>query len=352
MLAAIMAIAIIGLFAYRTYLKRTTQIISPNGINSLEEITLGGLKQWIFIRSENIRNPVLIFLHGGPGAPLFGMSSARTLDTEIIKHFTVVHWDQRGAGKSYHKKIPSKSMTFDKFVEDCKQLIDHLRSRFYVNKVFLVAHSGGTITGIKTAHKYPEKIHAYVGVCQIIDDSEQQKLSYDFVARESAKAGFSKHIKDVKSLGPPPYTSTTMVNQKDAHIFKYGGVLRSANTKKMALISLNFLTSPEYTLAEGLSTLMNKGFNFTSEAMWSEMRNVKIAKEIKTMKVPIYFFEGKYDMATPTELVENFYNTLEAEEGKKLFIFEESAHLPMIEEKKKYEDLLINVVLKEAGMRN
>ncbi|MFX0079380.1 MAG: alpha/beta fold hydrolase, partial [Candidatus Hermodarchaeota archaeon] len=130
----------------------------------MEEITLGDLKQWIFIRGTDQKNPVLLFLHGGPGAPLLGMSSSRKYDAELIKHFTVVHWDQRGAGKSFNRDIPVDSMTLDRFVEDCNELIDYLRNRFHTQKVFIVGHSGGTIIGIKTAHKYPEKIHAYVGV--------------------------------------------------------------------------------------------------------------------------------------------------------------------------------------------
>ncbi len=73
-----------------------------------------------------------------------------------------------------------------------------------------------------------------------------------------------------------------------------------------------------------------------------------IIKWASYIKVPIYFFEGKYDMITPTVLVENFYNNLDAKKEKKLIIFENSAHVPMSKEKEKYEELLINVILKES----
>ena len=82
--------------------------------------------------------------------------------------------------------------------------------------------------------------------------------------------------------------------------------------------------------------------------MWEELKNVDLSKEIQSIEVPIYFFEGKYDMTTPTVVVEKFYDNLNAEKGKNLFIFENSGHMPMIEEKEKYQDLLINVVLKES----
>ena len=74
----------IGLLLYKVYLKNSTKIKSSNGISSLEEITLGDLKQWIFIRGKDQNNPILLFLHGGPGAPLFGISSSRKYDTEMI----------------------------------------------------------------------------------------------------------------------------------------------------------------------------------------------------------------------------------------------------------------------------
>jgi pimeloyl-ACP methyl ester carboxylesterase len=347
-LVGLLVLAFISLLAYRSYLKYTTKIKTPNGISSLEEITLGDLKQWIFIRGENKKNPVLIFLHGGPGAPLFGMSSSRKLDAELIKYFTVVHWDQRGAGKSYNCKIPVKSMTFNRLVEDCNELIDYVRNRFDIQKVFIVGHSGGSVVGIKTAYKYPEKIRAYVGVGQIINDYEQQKLSYNYIVEKAEKSGDIKKQIAIKAIGPPPYNTTEKLNQKDGYIFRYGGVLLDNSVKQMVVHMLSFLTSPEYSLSEGYATFTNKGFKFTTVVMWDEMRSINMTKEIKSIKVPIYFFEGKYDMATPTILVENFYNSLDAEKGKKLIIFENSAHLPMIEEKEKYEEFLVKKVLRES----
>jgi pimeloyl-ACP methyl ester carboxylesterase len=350
------AYALVGLFflvpvsllVYRTYLKNSTKIETPNGISSLEEITLGNLRQWIFIRGTDQENPVLIFLHGGPGAPVMGMSSSRKLDAELIKHFTVVHWDQRGTGKSYDNDIPIDLMTFDRLVEDCNELIDYLRNRFNIPKVFIVAHSAGSIIGIKTAHKYPEKIHAYIGVGQIINDYEQQEISYNFIVEEAEKSGDVKIQHAMEAIGAPPYNSPDEVKEKDGFIFRYGGVIHSNSVKQIGILQLMFLTSPEYSLSEGFKTFMMKGYRFTMDAMWEEVKNVNLAKEIQSIEVPIYFFEGKYDMATPIAPVEDFYETLDAEKGKKFIIFEDSAHFPMIEEKEKYQDLLVNVVLRES----
>ena len=347
-LVGILILAFISLLTYRTYLKNSTKIKTPNGISSLEEITLGDTKQWIFIRGADIKNPVLIFLHGGPGAPLFGMSSSRRLDAELIKHFTIVHWDQRGAGKSYNNEIPVNSMTFNRLVEDCNELIDYVRNKCNTQKVYIVGHSGGSVIGIRTAYKYPEKIFAYVGVGQIINDYEQQKLSYNYILEKAQISPNKNKQRAIKALGPPPYDSPEKLNKKDGYIFQYGGVIHDNSAKNMLINMLSFLSSPEYSLSEGYSTFVNKGFNFTTVAMWDEMRSINIAEEIKSIQVPIFFFEGKYDMATPTILVEKYYDSLDAERGKKLILFEKSAHLPMIEEKEKYEELLVKELLIEG----
>jgi pimeloyl-ACP methyl ester carboxylesterase len=317
----------------------------------LEKITLGDLEQWIFIRGIDQTNPVLVFLHGGPGIPLLGMSSSRRNDKELIKHFTVVHWDQRGAGKSYYQDIPVHSMTYDRFVEDCNELIDYLRNRFRTPKVFIVAHSGGTVIGMKTAHKYPEKIHAYVGVSQSIDGYDEQKVAYDFILEQAEKIGDISRYNAIKAIGPPPYDSPKKYLKQAGHIGRYGGFLADSSIKqyfKMGVLIIYFLTSPEYSLLEGFRTFRNKGFDFTMNAIWEEYKNINLTKEIQSIKVPIYFFEGKYDMTTPTVLVEKFYGNLNAEKGKYLIIFENSGHLPMIEEKERYEELLINTVLKKT----
>jgi pimeloyl-ACP methyl ester carboxylesterase len=347
-LAGFVLLLFISLQVYKIHLKNITEIKTPKGISSLEEITLGGLKQWIYIRGTDKSNPIMIFLHGGPGASAPGMPSSRRLDAELIKHFTVVHWDQRGAGKSYHSDIPMSSMTMDRFVEDCKELIDYVRKRFNRHKVFLVAHSSGSVTGIKTAHRYPEKIHAYVGVGQIIHDHEQIRLAYDFIIEEAGKSGDVKIQNAIKAMGPPPYKTPEKLFKMQNYVFRFGGVIHDNSVKKIGGLLLSFITSPEYSISDSLNSLMMKGLFFSVSAMWDEINDIDITKEIRSMKVPVYFFEGKYDMATPTVLVKEFYDGLEAINGKKLIIFENSAHMPMIEEKEKYEDLLINLVLKET----
>jgi pimeloyl-ACP methyl ester carboxylesterase len=347
-IAGLLLLLAVGLVTYRVYLEWSTRIVTPNGISALEEVTLGGVKQWIFIRGRDRDNPILIFLHGGPGVPFLGMPSARVTDIELIKHFTVVHWDQRGAGKSYSPDIPVDSMTFNRLVEDCNELIDHVLDRLDAEKVFVVAHSGGTVIGLRLAHRYPEKIHAYVGVAQIVDDLAHQRISYDFIVGEAEKSGNQKILDSLKAIGPPPFDSLAKFTNKDGYVSKFGGIYHGKGSFRMWVLGLSFITSPEYSLLEGVDTLNMKGFEFTMNAIYDEYKSVNLTEEIRSIRAPIYFFEGRFDMAIPLGPVEKFYDGLDAEKGKHFIIFEKSGHFPMVEEKERYLESLIDLVLKES----
>lgn len=335
----------IGIFTYKFYLKISTRISAPNGISCLEEIRLGGQKQWIFIRGEDQRNPVLLFLHGGPGEPALGMSSSRMLDAELIKHFTVVHWDQLGAGKSYQPEIPSSLMTMDRWVEDCKALIEYLQDRFKVSKIFLVAHSGGTIPGLIVAKQHPEMLYAYIGVSQIINDYEQQMISYNFVLNEARRSENTKAITSIQNIGPPPYSKPVKEFKKARFILKYGGFIHKNVIKGLGFITLSYLTSPEYSFSEGIRTVRGSGRNFTMNARYDKLKEIDFKADTKALRIPVYFIQGKYDMITPTKLLEEFYEQIDSTSYKHLLIFENSAHNPIAEERQLYEEIMINSVL-------
>jgi pimeloyl-ACP methyl ester carboxylesterase len=240
-------------------------------------------------------------------------------------------------------------MSYDRLVEDCNELIDSLRTRFNAEKVFLVGHSAGSIIGLKTAHQYPEKLHAYVGVGQIIDEYERQQIWYNFVLEEAEKAGDTKTQNEIKVIGPPPFASLEQVSKMEEYVSNYGGVIHENSIQLMLAMMLRFFTSPEYSLQEAFNIMIfMKGREFTMQAMWEDIRNVNLTQEIQSIHVPLYFFEGQYDMATPTKPVKTFYNAITAENGKTLIMFENSAHFLMVEEEEKYQDALVNVVLKET----
>ncbi len=158
--------------------------IPKNGMSQIQKITVGGIEQAILIQTENITNPIILFLHGGPSMPVPGVSNRGkdyafvTNTKRLVQHFTLVFWDQRGTGKSYSKKIPKETMHLSQFVEDANEIIDYLLVRFHQDKLHLIAHSWGTMIGLSLVKKYPEKVHSYTGFSQVTNWTENDKLCY------------------------------------------------------------------------------------------------------------------------------------------------------------------------------
>ncbi|MBW2397362.1 MAG: alpha/beta fold hydrolase, partial [Deltaproteobacteria bacterium] len=165
--------------------RNSTRIESPNGIESLEVIQLGGVPQTIYLRGRDQDNPVLLFLHGGPGVP--SMPGAREFGLLLEEHFVVVHWDQRGAGNSCSSDVPDESLHFEQYLADTLELVNLLRHRFDDDKIYLLGHSWGSVLGLVTAQRHPDLLHAYVGMGQVVNGLRNEEVSLRFV-REQAKA--------------------------------------------------------------------------------------------------------------------------------------------------------------------
>src|SRR3990167_641878 len=117
----------------------------PGSLTEVKYLRLGRVDQWVMIRSQNVENPPLILLHGGPGfseTTLF-----RHFNAPLEKHFSVVYWDQRGAGKSFSKDLPRASMRVDQFLADLDELVDGVLHRLGKKQVVLFGHSWGSALG-------------------------------------------------------------------------------------------------------------------------------------------------------------------------------------------------------------
>ena len=147
-----------------TPLKDTQGNIIPGSVSEKVWIDINGIKQGMFIRGEDIQNPVLLYLHGGPGTPLFQFISYLEKEERLERYFTVCYWDQRGAGMTYDKSTDPTTMTVDQLVEDTREVTEYLKSRFGQNKIYLLGHSWGSYLGVKTIEKYPENYLAYIGI--------------------------------------------------------------------------------------------------------------------------------------------------------------------------------------------
>ena len=302
--------------------------VVPGSIASLEKVKLGGMDQWILIRGNNVANPVLLWLHGGPGAAQ--MPVAHYFNGDLEKDFIVVHWDQRGAGKSNPKDFDERTMTIDQFISDAHELTQYLKKRFNKKKIYLLGHSWGTLFGIRLVHQYPEDYYAYVGISQVAAGDAASKISYKWLVEQIKKKGKIKDLKRLEKLGPPPFTDHEKYVRFAKMVDAYGGGM-DVGFMKLLWIALR---APEYSLKDYFA--WSRGANRGSGPMWDSTSVFNVFQEVPELDVPVYFFSGRNDYNTPLELVEKYFKKLKAPKGKQLIIFENSAHTPFMKEPEKF----------------
>jgi pimeloyl-ACP methyl ester carboxylesterase len=312
------------------------KIKTPKGIATFENIVLGGEAQVLSIRSHNIENPILLMLHGGPGTAL--MPFAHVSDRALEEHYIVVHWDQRGAGKSYHKALNPGTMHIEQYLEDIRELIAYLCKKFNKEKVYLLGHSWGSYLGIRMAHEHPEMLHAYIGMGQVINMPEAEKISYKYTLAQAAKAGKKKAIKALEDIGPPPYSDHKALLTERKWLTMCGGLV--ANCSLLQTLKYRF-SSPEYSYRDHM--LESKGRDFSLQSVWPEFQQQSVENSIEAFQIPVYFMEGRYDYCVPSELAERFVQKVKSP-YKEIIWFEHSAHLMNVEEPQKYQRVLIEKV--------
>jgi pimeloyl-ACP methyl ester carboxylesterase len=316
-------------------------------IASLEKVKLGGQEQWILIRGEKESNPVILFLHGGPGTSDMGL--LRRYMSELEKHFVVVSWDQRGAGKSFHAINPNSSMNVNQFVSDACELTKILCSRFNQKKIFLAGHSWGSVLGILTVQKQPEYYYSFTGIGQTVNMAENEMLSYDWTYEQAKKANNLSDLNKLNEIGKPPYSGNWKKKFMTERrlLAKYGGEVYNNTKGAFPVVLGSLLRSTEYTLADKINFF--RGIFKTVGLVFPELMKINLMEQAPELKIPVYFVLGRHDHEAPSFIAEKYFNVLKAPR-KELIWFENSAHMPNIEENKKFTDFLINRVLLSAGI--
>jgi pimeloyl-ACP methyl ester carboxylesterase len=218
--------------------------VVPGSVASLEHIALGGVPQWVLIRGRSAKNPVVLFLHGGPGMPAMYLAHAwqRPLEDE----FVMVQWDRLGAGKSYFGEIPTRYLTVRRLLDDTYELANFLRGRFAQDRIILVGHSWGSYLGMLAVRERPDLFRAYVGVGQVTGSGRGDTL-----------------------------------------------LVRAEATNWWPLLRLG-LRAPEYTLGDVLR--MPKGLSLYARALQYDVPADTLSANVTAVRVPVTVVAGRYDM--------------------------------------------------------
>jgi pimeloyl-ACP methyl ester carboxylesterase len=300
---------------------QTADIDKPNSVTELLSVEIGGMQQWLLIRGEDESNPVLLWLHGGPGSAQMPIHHKYTKGLE--KEFVVVHWDQRGAGKSNHSGFREESMIVGRFVADVHEVTQFLKNRFNKDKIILLGHSWGTQIGILAAEEYPEDYSAYISVSQVVHPQRGDMLSYKWLSKKIEDDGSDSDRAKFGDLGKPPFEDhdsyVKFARMKDT----YGGGMDAG----FITLAWHALWAKEYTIGDYIKWF--QGANRGSGPMWEESRAFNLFTEVPQLEIPVWFIAGKEDQNTPVALVEEYYDFLDAS-VKDLIIMDDCAHTPFI----------------------
>ncbi|MGB7284514.1 MAG: alpha/beta hydrolase [Candidatus Acidiferrum sp.] len=342
----LLAVAVSSALLYRFFaqrnISRSRAIFSPDGINTVESISIGGIHQWIEIRGQSVKNPILLFIHGGLGSAF--MPLARVFQDPWEKYFTIVQWDQRGAGKTYTSNsaaLVRPTMHLDRMNADTLEVVDYLRHRFGRDKIFVLGHSWGSILGLQLAHDHPELLYAYIGVGQATDAYQNEAVLYKETLDEARRTQNKDAIQQLTSIAPYPSPN---VNFKQIRIVRQwsAALIGPQHSDESWADTSAIFVAPEYSLLNDLD--WTRGIFFSVGALLPDMSKKNFADLGYDYHVPIFLLEGRHDPYTPAVVAKDFFDKMN-DPDKHFVWFENSGHFPFLEEPQKFTDTLVQQIL-------
>lgn len=307
------------------------KIVSGKGVEELLEIPVGGTRQWISVRGRNRDNPILLVIHGGPASP--EMPTSWWFQGGWEDYFTVVEWDQRGAGKTYDAndpKVIGPTLSLGRIVADAVDVTQYLRSRYGKKKIFVLGHSWGSLVGLQLAHEHPELLYAYIGMGQVINGRLGEHVGYETTLRIAEATGNAKAVADLKSIAPYPNADGSLpldkINKERNWSVAFGGL--TWGRKDLNYYSNLAQFAPEYTEADVAA--INKGSQLSLGPLLPDLLNFDYSNMLE-WRCPIVIFAGRHDFTTPSTVVAAWFARIHAP-AKKFIWFENSAHMIMFEE--------------------
>ena len=330
-------------------------VLGPNGktltgsISEKRHVNINGVQQGMFIRGKDQTKPVLLFLHGGPGMPEFAISQGYPAVLE--NHFVVCWWEQRGSGLSFHPDIPPDTLTEAQLVSDTLAVTNYLRERFGQDKIYLMAHSGGSFFGIQAAARAPELYHAYIGVAQISRQLDSEKLAYQYMLEQFRAAGNSAMVQKFKAIPLPEMdvmpAAYYALRDEAMHSLGIGTTHRMRSVVRG--IFMPVMLSRSYTLDEKINLWRGKWSGYSID-MWNEILATDLTVKLKKLDIPVYFISGVYDYTVSYAFAKDYFEKLQAP-MKGFYSFTQSAHSPLFEEPEKFAQILQQDVLQgEASL--
>lgn len=290
-------------------------IDTPNGIAERGFVPIGGIKQWVTIRGDDRRNPVILIFHGGLGDP---DSQLAYFFHQWERAFTVVQWDQRGAGRTYGlygKATPN--MTLDRFIEDGAEVADYARERLHQPKIILLGHSWGSALSVYVLKRHPDLFCAFVGTGQIVRTADLEPRYYAYALAHAIARHDSAGIAELRRIGPPPYRSSTQQQVVRSWLDRY---LDDADKRFLLAAVSVALRNSRYSLKD-FSQWQAGHLSFSLPVMSRTYDAIDLERLGDDMPVPFFIIDGRSDPLAPPALAAQYFREVRAPE-KRMFLID------------------------------
>lgn len=309
----------------RNVIADLSHIVAPEGIQESYKTEIGGIQQWLNVRGQDKSNPMVLFVHGGPAAPL--TPSIWQFQRPLEEYFTMVNWDQRAAGKSYGETDPDSiadSLHIPRYVDDAIQVAEYLRKRYHKDKIILMGHSWGTIVGMHAALKRPDLFYAYVGIGQVINTRDNERISFDYGLAQAKAHHNEEAVRELEAIAPypgdQPITRARIIAARKWAQY-YGGMSAYRETSPYYFGAP--LLSPEYSDRDRCD--IDKGNMLTLGRVLPEFLQVDFT-EVKSFPIPVVMFMGRHDYTTPSAPTAAWLKQVKAPYKRGVW-FEHAAHM-------------------------
>lgn len=289
-------------------------------------VPLGGIEQWITIRGADRANPVLLIVHGGPGDP---QSAFRATYAIYEKDFTIVQWDQRGAGSTYARN-PTSAPEPERVESDGIELARYLCTYLGQRKIVVLGHSWGSCLAIGMVQRSPELFAAYVGTGQAGSFRASIRAQFDFLLARARDAGDRKRVKQLEAIGTPDPTDAEKYFSWWSMRNPYMSPDDSRWFDEMRRIAR---TDPQFT--ETYRKAVDDGMRFSGRTTVGAMLTTDLPATARTLKVPFFVIQGKEDMVAPTSVAVAYFDAVQAPK-KKLILIDHAGHFALVTHREEF----------------
>ena len=302
-------------------------------------LPLGGEPQYVEISAASRENPILLFIHGGPAWPQ--TPQLRYFSSELADEYTLVIWEQRGAGKNYARNPNPDQLSLAQIIQDGHELSQWLKKTYQQEKIYLAGYSWGSLVGVLLAETYPEDYLAYIGIAQMVHPENAMQVSQDWLTTKALEANDQAALIKLDSLKHPEFYDDKLDRFFNQWLLlnKYRGALH--NLDAVPAIDSAMVAYEDYKDYDWMGV-----WEYSAKILQNDMFAARV-DTIDSLPIPVFLLQGRHDWNVPSVMAAAWLDELEAPQ-KQIFWFENSGHGLLEEEPTRFNEVMKEIVrLKE-----